>query len=268
MLKHGFAALMILHDAETPLCSTDYFSVAETPRCSTVHFSNAETPLKNTGDCSPTPKHLCSTLFTSSQSQKHPIPPSFSLPKQLRPALVSFFLPLPFLQHHSQQLFLLTETQIVSDFSSVSPMLKHHCSAFFIPFHHLFHPLIDETIPSSNCFVSLLKHYHSAHHSSMLLKHHFPATFRHSSSMLKHPPSAPSNSSPILKHQFSAVLHHNFSIFLCCCDTRSPSTVQIAGRDMIKRQPTKQQHHEREPNLVGRTNQMVRQRYVNIMSNN
>jgi hypothetical protein len=23
MLKHGFAALMILHDAETPLCSTD-----------------------------------------------------------------------------------------------------------------------------------------------------------------------------------------------------------------------------------------------------
>jgi hypothetical protein len=39
MLKHGFAALMILHDAETPLCSTDHFSDAETPRCSTVHFS-------------------------------------------------------------------------------------------------------------------------------------------------------------------------------------------------------------------------------------
>jgi hypothetical protein len=131
---------MILHDAETPLCSTDYFSVAETPRCSTVHFSNAETPLKNTGDCSPTPKHLCSALFTSSQSQKHPFPPSFSLPKQLRPALVSFFLPLPFLQHHSQQLFLLTETQIVSDFSSVSPMLKHHCSVFFFPFPSSFSP--------------------------------------------------------------------------------------------------------------------------------
>jgi hypothetical protein len=37
MLKHHFSALMILHDAETPLCST-------------VHFSDAETPLKNTGD--------------------------------------------------------------------------------------------------------------------------------------------------------------------------------------------------------------------------
>jgi hypothetical protein len=124
-------------------------------------------------------------------------------------------------------------------------MLKHHCSAFFIPFHHLFHPpsstkqfrpaivsplfvlkhhcsvflipfpssfslpLIDETIPSSNCFASLLKHHHSAPHSSI---------------MLKHPPSAPSDSFPILKHQFSAVLHRNFSIFLCCCNTRSPPT--------------------------------------------
>jgi hypothetical protein len=161
--------------------------------------------------------------------------------------------------------FPVAETQIVSNFSSVSPMLKHHCSAFFIPFHHLFHPLIDETIPSSNCFVSLLKHHHSAHHSSMLLKHHFPATFRHSSSMLKHPPSAPSNSSPILKHQFSAVLHHNFSIFLCCCDTRSPSTVQIAGCDMIERQPTKQQHHEQVLYPVGLTNPMVRRRYVKFM---
>jgi hypothetical protein len=37
MLKHHFSAMMILHDAETPLCST-------------VHFSDAETPLKNTGD--------------------------------------------------------------------------------------------------------------------------------------------------------------------------------------------------------------------------
>jgi hypothetical protein len=40
MLKHRFSALMILHDAETPLCST-------------VHFSDAETPPKNTGDCFP-----------------------------------------------------------------------------------------------------------------------------------------------------------------------------------------------------------------------
>jgi hypothetical protein len=245
-------------DAETPMCSTVYFSDAETTLCSTVHFSDAETPLKNTGDHFPDAETSLIGTFISSQSQKHPIPPSFSLPKQLRPALVSLFpssAATPF-----ATTFPVAETPIVSNFPSVSPMLKHHCSAFFIPFHHLFHPpsstkqfrpaivsplfcaetplfsishpfpiifftpLIDETIPSSNCFASLLKHHHSAPHSSMLLKHHFPATFRHSSIMLKHPPSAPSDSFPILKHQFSAVLHRNFSIFLCYCNTRSPPT--------------------------------------------
>jgi hypothetical protein len=126
---------------------------------------------------SPTPRHLCSALFISSQSQKHPIPPSFSLPKQLRPALVSLF-PLPLLQHHSQQLFLAEtpatfhsppETPIVSNFSSVSPMLKHHCSAFFSsPSHHLSHP------PSST------KQFRPAIVSPLLLlKHHLPATFHH-----------------------------------------------------------------------------------------
>jgi hypothetical protein len=53
MLKHRLSALMIFHDAETPLCSTVHFSDAETPLCSTVHFSDAETPPKNTGDCFP-----------------------------------------------------------------------------------------------------------------------------------------------------------------------------------------------------------------------
>jgi hypothetical protein len=50
MLKHRFAALLIFHDAETPLCSTVHFSDAETLLCGTAHFSDAETPLKNTGD--------------------------------------------------------------------------------------------------------------------------------------------------------------------------------------------------------------------------
>jgi hypothetical protein len=233
MLKHGFAALMILHDAETPLCSTVYFSDAETPLCSTVHFSDAETPLKNTGDHFPDAETSLIGTFISSQSQKHPIPPSFSLPKQLRPALVSLFpssAATPF-----AATFPVAETPIDSNFPSISPMLKHHCSAFFIPFHHLFHPpsstkqfrpsncfasfcaetplfsishpfpiifftpLINETIPSSNCFASLLKHHHSAPHSFI---------------MLKHPPSAPSDSFPILKHQFSAVLHRNFDLSL------------------------------------------------------
>jgi hypothetical protein len=103
---------------------------------------------------SPTPKHLCSALFTSSQSQKNPIPPSFSLPKQLRPALVSLFLPLPAATPYAAT-FPVAETPIVSNFPSVSPMLKHHhsaspdsspmlkhhCSAFFIPFpSSFFHP--------------------------------------------------------------------------------------------------------------------------------
>jgi hypothetical protein len=81
MLKHGFAALMILHDAETPLCSIVYFSDAETPLCSTVHFSDAETPLKNTGDHSPDAETSLIGTFISSQSQKHPIPPSFFTPE-------------------------------------------------------------------------------------------------------------------------------------------------------------------------------------------
>ena len=162
MLKHGFAALMILHDAETPLCSTDYFSDAETPRCNTVHFSNAETPLKNTGHCSPTPKHLCSALFTSSQSQKHPIPPSFSLPKQLRPALVSFFLPLPFLQHHSQQLFLLLKHRLSATFHP-SPRcwnttVQHFLSLSIIFFTPSSTKQFRPAIVSSLCWNTIIQH--------------------------------------------------------------------------------------------------------------
>jgi hypothetical protein len=52
MLKHGFAALMILHDAETPLCSTVHFSDAETPLCSTVH-----SPMLKLRALPPMPKH-------------------------------------------------------------------------------------------------------------------------------------------------------------------------------------------------------------------
>jgi hypothetical protein len=158
MLKHGFAALIILHDAETPLCST-------------VHFSDAETPLKNTGDHFPDAETSLIGTFISSQSQKHPIPPSFSLPKQLRPALVSLSpssAATPF-----AATFPVAETPIVSNFPSVSPMLKHHCSIFFIPFHHLFHP------------PSLMKQFRPAIVSPLfVLKHHcsvflipFPSSF-------------------------------------------------------------------------------------------
>jgi hypothetical protein len=72
MLKHRCAALLTFHDAETPLRNTgDFLPDAETPLFSTFHFF-------------PFPK--------TSQ------PPSL-FPKQLRPALVSFFL-FPLLKHH------------------------------------------------------------------------------------------------------------------------------------------------------------------------
>jgi hypothetical protein len=38
MLKHGFAALMILHDAETPLCSTVHFMMLKL-RCAALFTS-------------------------------------------------------------------------------------------------------------------------------------------------------------------------------------------------------------------------------------
>jgi hypothetical protein len=159
MLKHRFSALMIFHDAETPLCST-------------VHFSDAETPLRNTGDHFPNAETpLLDTFHFLLKSLKHPIPSSFSFPKQLRPALVSLF-PLPLLQQHSQQPFiplLLLKHRLSATFSSVSPMLKHHCSAFFSsPSHHLSHS------PSST------KQFRPAIVSPLsLLKLHLPATFHH-----------------------------------------------------------------------------------------
>jgi hypothetical protein len=100
MLKHRFSALMILHEAETPLCST---SDAETPLCSTVHFSDAETPLKNTGDHFPdTETSLIGTFhfFPVTETFHSPI----ILTPETTPSSTCFAFSLPLLQHHSQQL--------------------------------------------------------------------------------------------------------------------------------------------------------------------
>jgi hypothetical protein len=97
------------------------FHDAETPLCSTVHFSDAKTPLKNTGNYFPdaeTPLFDTFHFFPVTETSQPAIPPSFSLPKQLRPALVSLS-PLPLLQHRSQQLF---------------PLLKHRLSTTFHQF--------------------------------------------------------------------------------------------------------------------------------------
>jgi hypothetical protein len=169
MLKHRFSALMIFHDAETPLCSTVHFSDAETPLCSTVHFSDAETPLKNTGDCFPDAETPLIGTFhffpvtETSHSPHHSHSRNNSVQHLFR------FFPLPLLQHHSQQLFplpkhqqpfiplLLLKHRLSATFHPFPPMLKHHCSAFFFPFPSSFSPpIIDETIPSSNCFASFV----------------------------------------------------------------------------------------------------------------
>jgi hypothetical protein len=115
-LKHHFSALMIFHDAETPLrssvhfsdaetplCSTVHFFDAETPLCSTVHFSDAETPLKNTGDHFPDAETSLigtSHFFPVTETSHSPI---IFTPKTT-PSSTCFTFPLPLLQHHSQQL--------------------------------------------------------------------------------------------------------------------------------------------------------------------
>jgi hypothetical protein len=171
MLKHRCAALLTFHDAETPLSNTDLtFPDAETPLCSTVDFSVAETPA--TFHFPP----VAETPITSNLSSV-PFTPSFfsppSLPKQLRPALVSpFFL---LLKHRLAATFPV-ETPLFSIFPSPRHFSHlHHCRnnsvqqlVSFFPLSLLLTSIIAETTPSSN-FSPLL-----------LLKHHLPATLHHS----------------------------------------------------------------------------------------
>jgi hypothetical protein len=146
MLKHRCATLFIFHDVETPQCNTDHFSDTETPLYSTVHFSNAETPLKNTGDCfldAETP--LIGTFHFFLVTETSHSPSSFSLPKQLRPALVSLLPPpsaatpfaatFPVAETPATFHFPpVAETPIVSNFSSISPDAE-------TPLFNIFHPL-------------------------------------------------------------------------------------------------------------------------------
>jgi hypothetical protein len=90
MLKHGFAALMILHDAETPLCSIVYFFMMLKLRWAVLFispmlklrgaalfiFSDAETPLKNTGEHFPnseTPLFGTFHFFSVTEKSHSPI---------------------------------------------------------------------------------------------------------------------------------------------------------------------------------------------------
>jgi hypothetical protein len=157
MLKHRFSALMILHDAETPLCSTVHFSDAETPLCSTVHFSDAETPLKNTGDHFPDAEtSLIGTFhfFPVTETSHSPI----IFTPETTPSSTCFAFSPPSAATPFAATFPVAETPIVSNFSSVSPDAETPLfSIFFIPFPSSFPlPIIDETIPSSNCFASFV----------------------------------------------------------------------------------------------------------------
>jgi hypothetical protein len=80
MLKHRCAALLILHDAETPLCST-------------VDFHDAETPLRNTDDFLPDAETPLFSTFHFLPFPKTSQPPSL-FPKQ-SPSSTCFVLPFP-----------------------------------------------------------------------------------------------------------------------------------------------------------------------------
>jgi hypothetical protein len=144
MQKHRCATLMIFHDVETPLCST-------------VHFSDAETSLKSTGDYFPdaeTPLFGTFHLFPFTKTSQPAIPSSFSLPKQLRPTLVSLS-PLPLLQHRSQQLF---------------PLLKHRQPFIFLP---LLKHRLSATFPNAETpLFNILFYFISLHPIIFLTLHH------------------------------------------------------------------------------------------------
>jgi hypothetical protein len=117
---------------------------------------------------SPTPRHLCSTLFISSQvtETSHSL---IIITPETNPSSTCFAFSPSSAATPFATTFPVAETPIVSNFSSVSPMLKHHCSAFFSsPSHHLSHS------PSST------KQFRPAIVSPLLLlKHLLPATFHH-----------------------------------------------------------------------------------------
>jgi hypothetical protein len=178
------------------------------------HFPDAETSLIGTFH-----------FFPVTETSHSPI---ISLPKQLRPALVSLFPSLCCNTIRSNFPFPVAETPIVQQLFIHFPDAETPLfSILFIPFPSSFPlPIIDETIPSSNCFASFVAETPFTSNLSS-----------YSSMMLKHRRSAPSDSLPILKHQLSAVLHHNFSIFLCCRNTRFPLTASFfASQRQYKQQ--------------------------------
>jgi hypothetical protein len=131
MLKHRCAALLIFHNAETPLKNTGDF------------LHDVETPLYNTFHFLPFPK-----------SSQPAIPPSSLFPKQLRPALVSFFFPPIARNTISKQLFPLLKHQQPFIFL---PLLKHHYQQPFISFPDAETPLFNifhffPPPPFSHCF--------------------------------------------------------------------------------------------------------------------
>jgi hypothetical protein len=113
MLKHRCAALLIFHDAETPMRNTgDFLPDVETPLFSTFHFF-------------PFPKTFQSAIPHHSHSQNNSVQHLFRFSPSIAETPLATTFPV-------------AETLIVSNPSSVFPMLKHHCSTFFISFSATF----------------------------------------------------------------------------------------------------------------------------------
>jgi hypothetical protein len=134
MLKHRFSALMILHEAETPLCSTVHFSDAETPLCSTVHFSDAETPLKNTGDHFPDAETSLIGIFhffPATETSHSPI----IFTSEITPSSTCFaFSPPSAATPFAATSPLLLKHRLTTNFHPFPLLLKHRLSATFHPF--------------------------------------------------------------------------------------------------------------------------------------
>jgi hypothetical protein len=161
-----------LHDAETPLFSTVNFHDAETPLFSTDDLHTAETPLVNPLDLllSRITTILHFLLFSVAGTPLSAIRPSSPLPKHQTHTffpppqpdyLFHFLIILHWRNNSVQQSFRLSPSMLQHHCSALltfSPMLKHHYSTLFLPTPRtlqsiIFSPsIIDETIPSSNCF--------------------------------------------------------------------------------------------------------------------
>jgi hypothetical protein len=166
-------------------------------------------------------KHHCSSLFISSHSQNTPVRHILIIfTTETTPSSTCFaFLPsvaetpLPATSHF---LLSVAETPLPATFHHFFSMLKHHCSAFFIPSHsqntpacHFLTIFIVETTPSSTCFDFLP----FVAETPLSTTFHF---FHPASAMKQFRPAIVSPLS-VAETPLSATLHHSFTMLKHHC---------------------------------------------------